>query len=149
MDEQPEQRASQAGTLTPDQRRKVAQIKAALGGSDRAVRDHFYSLDTFERSAKKYKSGRVAGPWVDTLTKLRGELLGARNRLDDLNTGLSAQVLLRRSLTDTVAAIAAWRTALSSSDPQVISAAITRMQNRFAAAESNGRRGAFYLERGR
>jgi DNA polymerase III epsilon subunit-like protein len=113
------------------------------------VRDHFYSLDTFERSAKKYKSGRVAGPWVDTLTKLRGELLGARNRLDDLHTGLSAQVLLRRSLTDAVAAIAAWRTALSSSDPKVISAAITRMQNRFAAAESNGRRGAFYLERGR
>lgn len=138
-----------SAALTPDQRRKIAEIKAALATSDRRVRDHFFSLDTFERSAKKYKSGLVSGTWIDTLTKLHTELLSARNRLDDLHTGLSAQVLLRRSLTDAVAAIAAWRTALASSDPQVIGAAITRMQNRFAAAESNGKRGAFYLERGR
>lgn len=135
--------------LSPERQRKVAEIKDALGRSDRAVYGHFVSLDTFERSAKQTGSGRVSGEWLKTLAKLREELLRARERLDQLNTGLRAEALLRRSLGDAAAAVDAWESALGSSDPDEIAAAMARMENHFAAAERNGSRGASDLKRGR
>ena len=135
--------------LTAEQQRKVNQIKAALEQSDRAVHDHFASLDRFERSAMKVASGRVSGPWLDTLDKLRTELLAARDRLDQIHTGLSAQRFLRASLIQMASGVAAWRHALGSNDTKQIDAAITSMNRHFAAAEANGVRGALYLKRGR
>jgi hypothetical protein len=142
-------RASRAARLSRDQRRKVRQIRDALGQSDGAVKDHFISLDTFERSAKKTKSGRVSGEWTKTLDKLHAELIRAQDRLDRLHTGLTAQRLLRDSVASMAAAVEAWRDALRSQDPGEIGRLTDRMRRHFAAAETAGRRGTTYLAQGR
>ena len=136
-------------SLTAEQQRKVNLIKAALGASDHGIYDHFFSLDTFERSAQKAGSGRVSGQWIETLTKLRAEILRARDRLDGLHTGLRAETQLRKALIQSAAGVAAWKFALESKDPQEINAALLRMKTHFNVAESYGRSGAGYLKRGK
>ena len=135
--------------LSPDRESKVRQIKAALGQSDRAVHDLFFSLDTFERSAKKSTTGNVSVAWLEALDKLRAELLRARDRLDDLHTGLRAQAVLRKSLIQFAAGVAAWRFALEESDPKEIAAARLRMVRHFNLAAIDARDGASYLKAGR
>jgi hypothetical protein len=135
--------------LSPGRQHKVHQIKAALGGSDAAMHHLFSQLDGFEASAKKTKTGNVSAAWLATLDKIREELLSARDRLDNLNTGLHAQGSLRRSLIATAAGVAAWRFALGSKNDKEIAAAQGRMQRHFQDASYWGRRGAIYLKQGR
>ncbi|MGI8711630.1 MAG: hypothetical protein ACR2NR_00270 [Solirubrobacteraceae bacterium] len=135
--------------LSQDQQDRVRKIEAAVGESDRAVRDHLSSLDAFERSAVQSATGNVSIGWLQDLDQLRTELLGARDRLDNLNTGLRAQDYLRKSLIETAAGVAAWRFALGSSDPREIAAARVRMRDHFAAAEIDGMQGASDLKQGR
>ncbi len=142
-------RAERSAKLSPNQKRKVRQIKDALGRSDHTVYDHFFSLDTFERSAKKAKTGRVTAEWPRRIDGLYRELLLARDRLDDLHTGLRAQGQLRRALGLSAEAMDHWRDALRSQDPQEIDRLSHRMQSAFVAAETAGRRGKRYLEQGR
>jgi hypothetical protein len=135
--------------LSQDQRHRVRQIEAALGGADQAVRDHLSKLDKFERSAMQSATGNVSIGWLQDLDELRTELLGARDRLSKLDTGLRAQDHLRKSLVQVAAGIAAWRFALGSSDPREIAAARVRMRDHFAAAETDGKQGASDLKQGR
>ena len=135
--------------LSADRQRKVDEIKAALGKSDQVVHDLFTSLDALEASALKASTGQVSVAWLNTLEGLRNELLHARDRLDKLNTGLRAQGLLRQSLIQGAAGVAAWRFALGSSDINEIRAATARMQHHFANADHTGRQGAISLKQGR
>lgn len=144
-----DERARQSSRhLTSGQRRKIREIRQALAASDRAVHDHASGLDVFEGSARAKQSGYVGPPWTDTLAKLRTELLHARDRLDKLHTGLRAQDLLRTSLIQGAAAIAAWQFALESSDVNEIVAARRRMRDHFLKAEQAGTLGAKYLKDG-
>ena len=61
-----DKRAVRAGSLTPEQQRKVRAIEAALGKSDRAIKDHLISIDTFGRSARKAKTGKRED-WVGSM----------------------------------------------------------------------------------
>ncbi len=135
--------------LSPDQKRKVAEIKAALAKSDHAVHDHFYSLDTFERSARKARSGRIGVGWPETVGKLRAEMLRARDRLDALDTGLRAQHELRASLTDFAAGFEAWERGLNSGRVSVIEQEAIAMQRHFAQATARGKAGVSHLAKGR
>jgi hypothetical protein len=135
--------------LSPDRQHKVSQIKTALSESDGAIHDLFTKLAAFERAAKKTKTGNVSGAWLGTLDKVRDELLSARDRLDNLNTGLRAQGALRTSLIQNAAGVAAWRFALGSQDVNEITAAEVRMQRHFNDAAYWGTRGASYLRQGR
>src|SRR3977135_2663454 len=101
-------------SLSPEQLRKVNQIKAALGKSNNPLKDHFISLDTFERSALQAKSGRVFAEWPKRIAGLQAETLRARGRLDQLDTGLRAQRRLHDALTELAAAFGAWHRGLSS-----------------------------------
>src|SRR3954464_10940615 len=111
-----EKRAVRAGGLTPDQQRKVRAIEAGLGKSDRAIKDHLISIDTFGRSARKAKTGRVFAEWPRRIAGLEAETLAARDRLDGLHTGLRAQSNLRAALTELASAFGAWSRGLSSTD---------------------------------
>lgn len=143
-------RAMSAAALSPEQKRKVAQIDAALRRSDRAVRDYLFSFDTFIRAAHKPgASGRVSGPWLDTIVKLQREVLRGRDRLDRLDTGLHAQVLLRRALTHAAAGVGAYRRGMGATDPAEIARAERTLRTEFAAARQAGNLGLSYLKQGR
>ena len=136
-------------TLNPDQRRKVREIRAALGKSDRAIHAHFVALDRFERAALNAKSPNVNRAWPRTLDELHGELLTTRARLDRLNTGLRAQELFHKSLGYAAQAVDHWRRALRSRDPRAIARLRHEMQQAFAASASAGQRAEHDLNRGR
>lgn len=138
-----------AAQLTADQKRKVRLIELALAKSDTRVRDHFRSLDVFERSYRKSTSGRISVAWVETLDKLRKELLRAKARLDDLNTGLQAERQLRLALRETALAVAAWRDGMATNDVAAIDRYLERMDRHFAKAERYGRHASVSLKRGR
>lgn len=135
-------------TLSLDQRRKIGEIRAALGKSDHAVRTHFAALDAVERAAKKGKTARVTRRWTGTLNELHGELLQARGRLDALHTGLRAQGQLRRSVVLTAEAVAHWRDGLRAGNPKRVAHAKAQMRAAFAAAQVAGRHGEYLIERG-
>ncbi len=141
--------AAEPSDLTPEQKRKIRQIEAALGKSDHALRDHFISLDTFGRSARKAKTGRVSTGWPETVAKLRAELLRARVRLDRLETGLRAQSRLHASLTELVAGVEAWHRGLVSTRAGEVESARASMRRHFAAADELAKRGLADLKRGR
>jgi hypothetical protein len=138
-----------AEKLTPKQRRKVAQIKGALNRSTNALQDHFYSLDTFERSALKYASGKVSSEWVATLVKLHAELLRARDRLAALHTGLRAERAMRDALGELAAAVDAWRRGMAATTPEAVDAATSAARRHFANAEKVGKIALKDLEAGR
>jgi hypothetical protein len=140
---------AQERRLTPEQERKVRAIEAALDASDRALRDHFTSLATFERSALKVRTGRISPQWIATLSKLEAELGRMRARLDGLHTGLRAQRRLRDALTAQVSAVAAWREGLASNQLDEVDAALERMRRHAARATALGKAGLADLEAGR
>lgn len=144
-----DERARRTAALPPEKARKVREIEAALAKSNNALKDHFISLDTFERSARKVKSGRVSSGWPETVAKLRAELLRARARLDQLDTGLRAQRRLRDALTEAAAAVDAWHRGLRSSNIGEIDAALASMDRHFAKARSLGKAGVADLKQGR
>jgi len=144
-----DKRALSAGGLTPDQQRKVRAIENAVAASDRAVKDHLISLDTFERSAIKAKTGRVTAEWPRRIAGLHNEALRARDRLDRLDTGLRAQSRLRASLTELASAFDAWHSGLSSTDTDVVEHAMARMQRHYTNAGRLGKSGLADLKAGR
>lgn len=144
-----ERRALRTGALTPDQARKVNAIRAALGSSDRKVRDHLISVRTFERSAAKAGSGRIAAEWPRRIGGMKTETLAVRRRLDGLDTGLRAQRILRASLTELASGFDAWQRGLSSRDPEVIEKASASAQRHFANAGRLGKSGLADLKAGR
>jgi hypothetical protein len=135
--------------LTPDQERKVREIRAALGKSDNRLRDDLISIRTFERSALKYKTGRIYAEWPVRIAGIRTELLRARARLDGLNTGLRAERRLQAGLTELAAAVDAWHRGLTSDRLDVIDAALASMKRHFAKAHQLGKAGLADLEQGR
>lgn len=135
--------------LTPEQKRKVAAIKAALGGSDNRLRDHMISINTFERSALKVKTGRITNEWPARIAGIRAELLRTRGRLDALNTDLRAEQRLRTALTELAAAVDAWHRSLTSDQVKVVDAARASMKLHFARAHQLGKAGLADLEQGR
>lgn len=144
-----DQQAVRAGGLTPEQKRKVKAIEAALGRSDRVMRDHLFSIETFRKSAQKAQSGRVFPEWPRRIKGLQSETLAARNRLDRLNTGLRAQRVLRVSLTELAFAFGAWHRGLSSTDVDAIEHARVSMQRHYARAGRLGKSGLADLKAGR
>ncbi len=141
-------RRAAARDLTPTQQRKVNEIKAAIGKSDRAVYDHLYSIRTFELSAMKAKTGRIMAEWPARIAGVRNELQAAHDRLGGLNTGLRAESRLRAALTELAAGFEAWHYGLASSKVSEIDGAIARMKVHFAKAETLGKAGLADLERG-
>jgi hypothetical protein len=144
-----DERALQAGGLTPEQTRKVRAIEATLGRSDRILKDHLISIDTFGKSAGKAKTGRVTAEWPRRIAGLQTETLAARARLDRLDTGLRAQRVLRSALTELASAFGAWHRGLSSTDVDVIDHARASMQRHFTNAGRLGRSGLADLKAGR
>lgn len=144
-----DRRALQAGGLTPSQLQKVKAINAAVASVDRAVKDHLYSLDTFERSARKAHTGRVTPEWPRRIAGLETETLRARDRLDKLHTGLRAQGTLRAALTELASAFNAWHRGLVATDEQAVTKAIASMQRHYANAGRLGKRGLADLKAGR
>jgi hypothetical protein len=153
--------AGQATTLSPEQERKVKEIKLALGAAapgtslanapkvNRAIYDHIVSIETFERSALKSNTGRISPEWLKRIAGLQTEMLGARAKLDQLNTGLRAQRRLHDALTEMAAAFGAWHRGLGSSDLNVIDEALASMQRHFANADRLGAAGLEDLRQGR
>jgi len=141
-----DERARRSAAVPPEKQRLVREIKAALAKSNNPIKDHFISLDTFERHAKKY--GHFSG-LPEIVVKLRAELLRARGRLDELDTGLRAERRLSAALTESAAGVAAWHAGLKSRNLREINAALRSMERHFAKARSLGKAGAADLERGR
>ena len=136
-------------SLSPEQFRKVNQIKTALGKSDRRLKDDFISIDTFERSAKEAKSGRVMAEWPQHIAGLQAETLRARGRLDKLDTGLRAQRRLHDALTELAAAFGAWHRGLSSNQIDEVDVALAKMKRHYANADRLGKAGLADLKAGR
>jgi hypothetical protein len=135
--------------LTPERARKVRAIEAALERSDRVLKDHLISIETFGRSARKAGTGRVAAEWPRRIKGLEAETLAARARLDRLDTGLRAQHTLRAALTELASAFAAWHRGLSSNDAAVIERARASLQRHYTNAGRLGRAGRAELKAGR
>ena len=144
-----DRRALSASALTPEQVRKVKAIEATLARSDRVLLDQLISIDTFERSARKARSGNIFAEWPRRIANLQRETLTARARLDRLDTGLRAQRMLRASLTELAAAFGAWHTGLTATDVQAIDRAIASMQRHYANAGRLGKSGLADLKVGR
>ena len=144
-----DQRAMQAGGLTPEQTRKVKAIEAALGRSDRVLRDNLISINTFDRSARKGKTKSVMAEWPRRIKGLQTETLAARGRLDRLNTGLRAQRVLSAALAELASAFGAWHLGLSSTDIEVIEKARVGMKTHYANAGRLGKSGLADLKAGR
>lgn len=144
-----DKRALQAGGLTPEQTRKVKAIEAALGRSDRVLKDHLISINTFGRSARKAGTGRVAAEWPRRIKGLQTETLAARDRLDRLDTGLRAQRILSSALAELASAFGAWQRGLSSSDIEVVEKALASMQSHCTKADRLGKSGLAELKAGR
>ncbi len=138
-------------SLPPEKERKVREIKAALEESDGFLRAQFVSLASFERYAMKHVVRRLdyLGSAINTLAKIHAELLRARDRLERLHTGLRAESLLRSALTETAAAVDAWRRGLDSTEIREVDASIVVMQRHFKKAGVLGRAGARDLRQGR
>jgi hypothetical protein len=134
--------------LTREQRRKVDLIEHALDQSDVALHRHMVKLKQAEQSAKQHLTRDLSGQQSQILDQIQGEISGALQRLDALDTGLQAQADLRQALIDTAAAFAAWALALRARDPGEIARARARMQSHFSAAAISGDRGSFRLKRG-
>lgn len=141
-------RRAAAPDLTPVQQRKVNEIKAALGKSDRAVYDHLFSIQTFERSAMKARTGRITAEWPRRIAGVRNEVQAAHDRLGRLHTGLRAETRLRGALTELAAAFEAWHYGLTSTNVREIDGAIVRMKGHFAKAETLSKAGTADLKRG-
>jgi hypothetical protein len=144
-----DRRALQAGGLTPDQVNKIKAINTAVASVDRAFKDHLASIDTFERSARKARTGRITAEWPRRIAGLEAETLRARDRLDKLHTGLRAQSLLRAALTELASAFAAWHRGLVATDERAVTQAIASMQRHYANAGRLGKRGLADLKAGR
>lgn len=144
-----DQRALQAGGLTPEQTRKVKAIEATLAGSNRILRDHLASIDTFGRSARKAGTGRVFPEWPRRIAGLQRETLAARDRLGRLNTGLRAEMTLRAALAELASAFGAWHRGLTASDDDAIRQSIASMQRHYANAGRLGKSGLADLKAGR
>jgi hypothetical protein len=144
-----DRRATRAGALTPDQLAKIKAINAAVASVDRAVGDHLFSIDTFERSAKKAGTGRVSPEWPRRIAGLEAETLRARDRLDKLHTGLRAQSVLRAALTELASAFGAWHRGLVATDERAVTQAIASMQRHYANAGRLGKSGLADLKAGR
>ena len=144
-----DRRALQAGALTPDQLKKIKAINAAVASVDRAVKDHLYSLDTFERSAKKARTGRIFAEWPRRIAGLETETLRARDRLDKLHTGLRAQSTLRAALTELASAFGAWHRGLIATDEKTVTQAIASMQRHYVNAGRLSKSGLADLKAGR
>jgi hypothetical protein len=139
----------QLGALTPDQKRKIRAIEQAIGSRDRRIRDHLVSIDTFDRSARKARNGRVWPEWPRRIDGLRVETLSARDRLDRLDTGLRAQGTLRSALTELASAFDAWHRGLTSSDIAAVEQAMRSMQRHYLNAGRLGKTGLAELKAGR
>jgi hypothetical protein len=144
-----DKRAVQAGALTPEQTRKVKAIVNALAKSDRLIKDHLISIDTFERSAMKVRSGRVTAEWPRRVAGMQSETLAARDRLGQLHTGMRAENTLRAALAELASAFGAWHRGLSSSDADVIDDALAHMKRHYANAVRLGKSGFLDLKAGR
>ena len=136
-------------SLSPDQFRKVNQIKAVLGKSNGTLKDHFISLDTFERSAQKAKSGRVFAEWPKRVAGLQAETLRVRGQLDKLDTGLRAQRRLHDALTELAAAFGAWHRGISSNRVGEVDDALDAMKRHYDNADRLAKAGLADLKVGR
>jgi len=135
-----DERARRSAALPPEKQRLVREIKATLAKSNNPLMDEFISIDTFERSAKKYR--RFDKELPVRVARLRAELLRARDRLDKLDTGLRAERRLSAALTESAAGVAAWHAGLRSRNLREIDAALRSMDRHFAKARSLGKAGA-------
>jgi hypothetical protein len=144
-----DRRAIQSGAMTPERTRKVKAIESVLERSDRVLTDHLVSIETFGRSARKAGTGRVFAEWPRRVAGLKSETLAARHRLDQLNTGLRAERMLRSSLTELASAFGAWQRGLSSSDVNVVDREIANALRHYANAGRLGRAGLADLKAGR
>ena len=127
-------------SLSPDQFRKVNKIKAALDKSDRAVKYHFISLNTFERLPRnrRVEGFRQVGP-----KRSRSSETNYKKRRPGpvLGTGLRAERLLRDGLKESAAAVEAWRYGLTSNSVREIDAATSRMQRTRAQQTGSAKQG--------
>jgi hypothetical protein len=145
-------------SLTREQKRKVALVKAALQRSDNAVKDHLISLGSYERAAMTSQYGlhgatgdimKSTPGWPDTIRKLHDEVLRAQDRLDALHTGLHAERLLSQSLGEFAAGADNWRHGLSSGDGAEVERSSTAMRRHWTRATALAKAGFAELERGR
>jgi hypothetical protein len=116
---------------------------------NRAIYDHLSSIETFERSARKSNTGRISAEWLKRIAGLETETLRARDKLDQLKTGLRAQRRLHDALTEMAAGFGAWHRGLASSQLDVIDEALASMQRHFAKADRLGAAGVADLKLGR
>ena len=135
-------------SLSPEQFRKVNQITAALGKSQKLT-DDLISINTFERSAMESKSGRVMAEWPQRIAGLQAETLRARGRLDKLDTGLRAQRRLHDALTELAAGFGAWHRGLTSNKIAAVDDAMASMKRHYANADRLGKAGVADLKAGR
>jgi hypothetical protein len=135
-------------SVSLEKRHRIAQIKEALGKSDRHLHVYMVRLDQLNRSAKQDATRDLSAQRIQILDNIHDELLRALQRLGALTTGLGAQEDLRKALIDAAAGYAAWSFALSERNPSEITNARARVQRHFDAAADHGERGTSRLERG-
>ena len=134
--------------LSPERRHKVAQIREALGKSDRVLHEYMSQLDRLEQSERSNSTRDVSAQRIRTLEHIHDELSRGLRRLGALETGLRAQQELRKALIASAAGYAAWSFALQSRNPTEIAAAQARMKRHFDTGADHAGHGASYLERG-
>jgi len=139
---------SPSRSLSPEKRQKIAQIKEALGKSDRHLHVYMVRLDQLDRSAKQDATRDLSAQRIQILDNIHDELMRALQRLGALSTGLGAQEDLRKALIDAAAGYAAWSFALSERNLSEIANARARVQRHFDAAADHGERGTSRLKRG-
>ena len=147
-------RAEKARPLSPERQHKIRLIKDALGKSDHDVDLYLKQILANQRAAVRFPDpqlgpGRLSPTSLAYFTKLSGELLRARDRLDALHTGLRAERELSEALTQSAAAVAAWHRGMGSDDVLTIDRAQATAKRHFASADKLAKAGLADLKRGR
>ena len=145
-------------SLTPEKKRKVALIAAALKKSANPIEDHLRSIHAFETGAMNSSRGlggysgdiaKYTPEWPATIRKLRDEFRRVRDRLDQLNTGLVAERLLAKSFGEVAAAADDWARGMSSNDKTEIMRLRESMKAHWTRAGTLGNAGFKALDQGR
>jgi hypothetical protein len=147
-------RSEKVRPLSPTQRHKIRLIKDALGKSDQDVGGYLSQILANQRAAVQFPDpqlgpGRLSPTSLGYFTKLSTELLRARDRLDALHTGLRAERELSDALTESAAAVAAWRLGMGSDDAATIDRARSRAARHFTHGDHFAKAGLADLKRGR